>query len=214
MASTSKCPTLSSKSATATDLLDNSIAVLQAAGQLAPLIPVPFVASIFVSATVIVDAARNVQQNKLNCAKLAKRVADLTHDVHKEIHGREELVDDRLNAALQQLQDKLSEIQRFMQEQASKSTLRRIISRANISTQITELTVELDYVMRTFKTTALIRMELHMAEVNQKLAVIDQRANEERKWDGKHFGKLELDFQPMLLNTTKLKSRIEWPLSK
>jgi hypothetical protein len=45
-----------------------------------------------------------MRDNKLQSAELAEYAAQLTHEVHRVICGREKLIDDDLKISLQQLQ--------------------------------------------------------------------------------------------------------------
>ncbi|TDL21718.1 hypothetical protein BD410DRAFT_288053 [Rickenella mellea] len=173
-----------SKRTTVEVLVSNSITALDLAKELAPLIPVPFVASIFASARVIVDAVQNVRQNKLACAELGKRVADLAVEIGRQIRGHEDLVDHRLEEALGQLQQRLNEISTFMDEQASLGVVSRVVRRGNVSTQVLELTSKLDYAMQTFKTMSTVRLELHIGKMQKQLATLNERAQNDRLWDG------------------------------
>ncbi|TDL16341.1 hypothetical protein BD410DRAFT_795462 [Rickenella mellea] len=176
----------SSSKSTADDILANATRVLNLAIQLAPLAPVTFVSTIFATANEIVAVTRNVRQNKTDCAELAERVADLTHDISKQIHGKEECVDEALCAALEQLYGNLQEIKQFMDRQASASMFRRILRRDNIATEITVLRSRLDFSMQTFKTTSTLRLELQMVKLQNKLSLIDERMHRERTTDGQY----------------------------
>ncbi|TDL16358.1 hypothetical protein BD410DRAFT_808190 [Rickenella mellea] len=183
---TSKLPLISmaahddsEKRSTVNDLLLNASSALELASQLAPLLPVPFVPSIFASAKLIVDAANNVRQNKTDCANLAKRVAELTLDVSRQIHGREELAGDHLKAALEQLQVQFLEIQHFMEQQVSLNLLKHFIRRGSITASVNELRLKLDFTMRTFQTTSSIRMELQMSNFQRHMM-------KEKEWDGQY----------------------------
>lgn len=104
-------------------ILQNASAAIDAAKELSPLLPVPFLAVIFSSAKVIVDTAlvsdimsmlqehakeltyvlKLVKQNKQAIAELANRVAVITRDVRATLRGKEQYVDESLRLALEQI---------------------------------------------------------------------------------------------------------------
>ncbi|TDL19773.1 hypothetical protein BD410DRAFT_791639 [Rickenella mellea] len=177
------------KQATKIDaVLSNASDTIALAKELAPLIPVPLLGSIFSSAQAIVDAARNVRKNKKDCAELARRVSDLTQDLAKEIHGREEAMDDRLKDSLVPLQRQLVEIQEFVERHTSRKIIMNFVNRGAISTQVTDLLMNLDYMMQRFKTTSNIRMEVQLAEMKGRLVALGEIGphSKQIEWDGQY----------------------------
>jgi len=133
----------------------------------------------FQSAQIIVNAASQVRENKHQSADLAEYAARLTHEVHRAIHGRERLIDDHLNNALQQLQIRLDEIRDFMCTQANLSALQRIAKRDTVAEKLTTHQTNLQYAMSTFTTTSSICTRM-------MLQGIANRLDDERKYDEKN----------------------------
>ncbi|KAL5531363.1 hypothetical protein ACEPAG_4240 [Sanghuangporus baumii] len=149
-----------SKSARSKEILQNASDILDVARNLAPVIPVPILCSIFITAKGIVDVAIKIHQDKQEAAELAEYAAILTRAVHATIRGRESMIDKDLSLSLTQLSSSLDEIKSFMEYQAGLRFWDRLCMRCRIAEKLAEYRSRLQYVMQTFMTTSGLRQEL------------------------------------------------------
>ncbi|KAL5536802.1 hypothetical protein ACEPAF_625 [Sanghuangporus sanghuang] len=149
-----------SKSARSKEILQNASDILDVARNLAPVIPVPILSSIFITAKGIVDVSIKMHQDKREAAELAEYAATLTRVVHATIRGRENMIDKDLSLSLTQLSSSLDEIKSFMEHQAGLRFWERLCMRCEIAEKLAEYKSRLQYVMQTFMTTSGLRQEL------------------------------------------------------
>ncbi|KAL5492514.1 hypothetical protein ACEPAI_3961 [Sanghuangporus weigelae] len=149
-----------SKSARSKEILQNASDILDVARNLAPVIPVPILCSIFITAKGIVDISIKMHQDKREAAELAEYAATLTRAVHATIRGRENMIDKDLSLSLTQLSSSFDEIKSFMEHQAGLRFWERLCIRCRIAEKLAEYKSRLQYVMQTFMTTSGLRQEL------------------------------------------------------
>ncbi|KAI5118684.1 hypothetical protein M0805_003621 [Coniferiporia weirii] len=178
------------------EILQNASTALEVATDLAPLIPVPVLGSVFIAAKCIVDASVKIRQDRRACAELAEYAANLTCHVHKTIRGNENMIDKDLSLSLTQLSSVLEEVRNYMEYQVSLGLWRRLCRRSGISDTLARYKSRLDYTMQTFTTTSNIRLELGFRYLKDGMDELRVASQNSQIFDGQYriyrWGEIEI----------------------
>ncbi|KAH8110979.1 hypothetical protein DFH11DRAFT_1616366 [Phellopilus nigrolimitatus] len=184
------------KSSRTQEILSNANTALSVASDLAPLVPVPILCSIFTAARQLVDVSVKMRQDKQESAELAEYVADLTCHIHKTLYGKESIIDKDLSLSLKQLCNVLDEVRIFMERQVALNIWQRFRHRCNVSEKLVQYRSRLQYSMQTFTTTSNIRQELSLRYLRDGMDDLKSAVQSGQTFDGQYriyrWGEIEI----------------------
>ncbi|KAI0363251.1 hypothetical protein BV20DRAFT_1058201 [Pilatotrama ljubarskyi] len=159
--------------------MDQAIAVLRGAKEVADLIPVPGLGQAIGLALNIAELVEDVQASKKACRALAERVAEDLRDIYETLDSCRTAVDCvAAERRAKELVSVLLNIENMLKQQTKKRWWKRALRREDISEEIATLSEKLEQAVARFQVKTLINVDRQTSVILEKQ--LQEAENDER----------------------------------
>ncbi|KAI0742707.1 hypothetical protein C8Q80DRAFT_1221158 [Daedaleopsis nitida] len=119
---------------------------------------------------VIFETIKNVQTNRHDCHRLARRCLSLLVEMREQLQGHEESAPPSLLKAITKFEETLDSIRKFMQQEADQKWGARLMRKSTIESALADYNAALDDATRAFQIATLINIHLAVGDAAATLS--------------------------------------------